>query len=395
MVYILADDRTEPYQQSISELLGPLVPNGRSSVEVSAEETWHYTAEWNDVLIVLFDGPDLADQARGFIEQYRADHPSSCAIIPVAVGTARQPPNPIGALKAAVLDGSAESAERIRRSVAAFLGLALHPGRRKVFISYRAADGTFLAKDLYRRLQLAGFQPWLDEAEENLPFGASVQDTISENIKSAGLLLLLDTPLAPHSKWISVEIDCANAQLMPVLPIVVRDKRSRFVQLASLRRDVQIDATGPESGPLSESEWEQILAGIQDLLLVSHNRSLLLLDHAQRAFEKYEYSWSAVDERLRMYEAARRKQIASRVLAHCLVQDILDTSALRNYWDYVRNYPAVAQVNQKLCIYERETPLSDNEADQIFQQLNNVNTILAHYNELDLLIATGFQQLRN
>jgi len=103
------------------------------------------------------------------------------------------------------------------------LGLRVQGRDSKIFISYRASDGARIAQQLYTHLESLGHRPFLDQAREIdgetkiLP-GSPVQDQIDEALDEARLVLLIDTPDAPHSLWIKHEVDTANALLLPILP---------------------------------------------------------------------------------------------------------------------------------------------------------------------------------
>src|SRR5262249_44396929 len=137
---------------------------------------WDAMPEWDDVLIVVYKA-GLPVGGKEYIAAYRAAHPLSGTgadsrepggiVIPVATDpAARKPPDPISGIKALLYDEAARGkAGRLADWVCVFLGLALRPGDQRIFVSYRIADGTEIAKDLYNRLEAAGFRPWLDEAK--------------------------------------------------------------------------------------------------------------------------------------------------------------------------------------------------------------------------------------
>jgi hypothetical protein len=211
------------------------------------------------------------------------------------------------------------------------------------------------------------------------------------------MVLLVDTPDAPDSNWVSVEIDIANGQLVPVLPVVAGGELiSRFVQLQGLRRQVQVKRRGMDRTPLSDAEWESVRREIDGLLLSVFRRRLRILSRAQTIFEANGYNWQVVDERLRMYRADRTTAHSMKtiILTHCLVHEITYLPALRAYWAYLKDYPELAALNMKLCIYDRDKVLSDPEIDTVHNSVPEINTVLAHYNELELLVSSNFMALR-
>jgi hypothetical protein len=390
VILILAQDGAESAAQAISaaivqEYSLPIAPE-----IVNTNAVWSRPVEWDDLLMVVYNSAALPASAVQYIQAFRTAHKTGGSVVPVGVNPAfRVPPDPISGIKAAQYDGSPQVLAKIVQSAGVFLGLSLRPGSQKIFVSYRASDGKPLAESVYGRLKDAGFDAWLDRAGENLTVGTDVQDTIRKNLEEAAMVLLIDTPDAPDSRWIKIEVDLANSQLIPVLPAVAGGERtSRFVQLQGLRRWALVKQNGLDSTPLSDGEWDGVRAEIDQLLLSTLRRRLRILSRAQKAFEDQGYRWQAVDDRLRMYRSEKSINAMRRVVAfsHCLVQDITFLPALRAWWNYLTQYRDLATVNQKLCIYDREKVLSDAEIDTIAQSLPEINAILAHYTELDVLV---------
>jgi TIR domain len=398
MIRILAEGGTEPVAEQIATALSTEYRLARAPEVVSTSAVWSGTSDWDDLLLVVFRSRVLPDSAVQYIEAYRTKNQTRAAIIPVGANPAfRSPPAPISRIKAAQFDGSAGSTLRIVKAAGVFLGLALRPGSQRIFVSFRASDGKELAQAIHGRLASEGFTPWLDEAGENLVIGDDVQDKIRSNIESAAMVLLVDTPDAPDSKWVSVEIDLANSQLVPVLPVIAGGEQiSRFVQLQGLRRQVVLKQSALDSAALADAEWESVRGEIDELLLSMFRRRLRILSRAQTTFEVNGYTWQVVDERLRMYRADRTTAHLMKmvIMSHCLVHDITYLPALRAYWSYLQNYADLASLNLKLCIYDRDRVLSDTEIDTLRKSIPGMNAVLAHYNELELLVSSNFTALR-
>ena len=91
-----------------------------------------------------------------------------------------------------------------------------------------------------------GHRPFLDEAKELDGYttifpGSPVQKQIDEALGDANLVLLIDTPDAPASPWIKHEVDTADALLLPILPVCLREPSDprhgpRFRSLVALQR---------------------------------------------------------------------------------------------------------------------------------------------------------------
>jgi hypothetical protein len=396
VILILTQTGAEPAAEAIAAALLREYPLCPPKV-VPADAVWASKVDWDDLLLVVYNSRRLPASAIQYIETFRKAHETGGGVIPVGVNPAFPvPPDPLSEIKAAKYDGSLGLTAGIVKAAGVFLGLALRPGSQKIFVSYRMSDGKLVAQSLHDRLKGAGFNPWLDEADENLVIGDEVQDKIRSSVNTAAMVLLVDTPDAPNSPWVKVEVDMANGQLVPVLPVVAGGERlSRFIQLQGLRRWALVKTNGLDGTPLTDPEWENVRAEIDELLLATFRRRLKILSRAKAAFEVSGYQWHSVDERLRMYRADKSTARLPKVIAlsHCLVQDITYVPALKAYWNYLNGYQDLAAVNQKLCIYDRDSVLSPTEMQTLSDNIPKMNVILAHHNELAMLLASNFTTL--
>jgi hypothetical protein len=167
----------------------------RISVEVmlaDANSRWPADAAWDDLLIVLYDGKDFPETGDLFITEYVEQRPHSAMLLPVSIDPAsRKPPPAAASIKALEYDDEAKGAEgRLINRVGAMLGLRIQGRDSKIFISYRAIDGTAIAQQLYSHLASVGHCPFLDEAKEIdgetkiLP-GTPVQEQIDDALSAA------------------------------------------------------------------------------------------------------------------------------------------------------------------------------------------------------------------
>jgi len=365
-------------------------------------------AEWNDVLIVVFRTQTLPQWAQEVIAAFRQARPlrdprggasrPGGFVLPLALDPmATRPPESISGIKAAVYDGSAAATTRMLDAVGVFLGQALRPGNHYIFISYRSSDGISIAEDLEKELEAAGFHPWRDEARENLTPGTSVQDEIAKQIKLAAMILIVDTPDALDSRWITEEINLANGQLIPVLPVVVGSPRSRFLELRGLQRCATVKPSGADGQPLSATEWSAVRSEVDEVLLSAYRRSMRTVSTASRAFSDKGFVWTDVDRSRRMYSALKAGSAlpALTVLSHCSVHDPDYMPALRTFGEFIETYPDIARVNYKVCVYDREEgALKNSEMQAIDRQFGGRTFILAHYEELRNLIESNFTSLR-
>ena len=402
MIRILGEPGVEGIGQEIAQDLHSAHELVQSPQLLPAGVVWADSPEWDDVLIVVYKS-DLPQAAKDYIQAFRVAHavtdPQTNAlrpsgfVIPVAVDpNAAKPPEPISGIKALVYDAAARGKNgRLADWVGVFLGLALRPGDQRIFISYRIADGSEIAKDLYDRLEAAGFQPWLDEAKENLPPASEVQDVITENLKRASMVLAVDTPEAPKSRWIKVEIDAANHEMIPVLPVVVKNDRSRFVPLAYAQRQVLVKPNGVDRQPLSDEEWDRVLGKIKGLLRQVYQRRRRTIFRSQQIFQEKGFDWVGEDKTKLIFRSWRPKQptlkkLEVAVLSHCCIHDATYIPALRAYRNYLESYQGIAKINWKLCVYDQDETLSEAEQEAINDEFPDAPFILAHHSELPVLL---------
>ena len=152
---------------------------------------------------------------------------------------------------------------------------------------------------------------------------------------------------------------------------------------------------GVDSQPLSDEDWGNISRRIEDFLLEIYRRRLRTTTRAEEVFRKSGYDWTVYDAEKRVFLSNRANpRLPVSVLSHCSVHDVTWIPALKSYEQYLGAYPGIAKINQKVCIYDRDGPLSDAEIETIYENLNSTPFILAHRDELPLLLSTNFSSLR-
>ena len=82
--------------------------------------------------------------------------------------------------------------------------LGLTENERKVFISYRRADSSDVADQLWERLSRQGFDVFLDRVD--IEPGINFQERVEERISDMSFVLLLETPGVKDSKWVQREL---------------------------------------------------------------------------------------------------------------------------------------------------------------------------------------------
>jgi len=400
MIQILCDPEQTPTAKTIADHLQRAYEN---QLEIDTLPLSHFDTSirdscWDDIVMVLFQQGTVLKAAEPPLAQ-----PQKERIIPVALDSRqRMPPDPISGIKAVDYDdGSLQAAERIVRSVGTKLGLRLRRSKTKIFISYRASDGSAIAHQLEHFLDQQGYNPWRDEAcadedEGNIAVGEAVQKAIEKNLSNANLMLLIDTPSVTQSDWVSEEIDLANGALIPILPICCRDQKdrdrgSRFRSLDALRRwvPVGLDTTGSKS-PLREMELEAIQDEMEHYLCEIYRRKLRLPFIARNRFDKHGYSWSDLDKHhLFRSTKAHHRRISWRVLSHCSILNEVNPTELRSLFG--DEHDATTE-NFRLFIYDGDV-IPDREIEALAEMNTSGNLLIVHYQELDTLLRSHFTRL--
>lgn len=88
-----------------------------------------------------------------------------------------------------------------------------------VFISYRHDDGDF-AEILKNRIEEAGFVTWIDE--EKLRAGENWRETIDKAIRNAFALIVVMTPTAKESEYVTYEWAFAWGVGVKVIPVLLK-----------------------------------------------------------------------------------------------------------------------------------------------------------------------------
>jgi len=104
---------------------------------------------------------------------------------------------------------------------------------RKVVISYnRKSEGVF-ANLLYRRLEDAGFEPWMDKLDTQ---SGSWQPQVDEAILSAIALIVLISPESMASRHVNYEWQFALGAGVEVIPILLKDTDHLHPRLELMNR---------------------------------------------------------------------------------------------------------------------------------------------------------------
>jgi hypothetical protein len=89
----------------------------------------------------------------------------------------------------------------------------------RVFVSYDRADGEFV-DELVKRIQSEGFEVWKDS--HSLNAGDDWRAQIDEGIRQAAALIVVMTPEARESEYVSYEWACALGAGVKVIPVLLK-----------------------------------------------------------------------------------------------------------------------------------------------------------------------------
>lgn len=287
-------------------------------------------AAWDDLLAIVFGAGPLTPTAQAAAAaelEWASAGQRPPRLLPISADCAhRTPPAPLDAIKALPCFGSAaDELERIGRRIGALLGLWTRGKDKRIFVSYRAADGFALAEQVAGFLQGLGYAALRDE--EWLEGGDVVQDEIERHLESASLVLLLDTPRAAESRWIKQEIDMAIRNFVPILPVVLRPAGDRrqgpsFRALMELGRWHQVGAELDGEGrcrSLPDDMLPGLLAEMELYLSDILRIRAMLARLAADSFERAGFAWSPLAPERGLYETFKADEhfAAIRMLTHC------------------------------------------------------------------------------
>jgi hypothetical protein len=379
--------------------------NGHVSVSLIAADsssTWPSAPSWDDLLLVVYNGIAFPDSGNAFIVAYSSSR-AKPRLLPVATDLAhRKPPTAAAAIKALEYDASAKGEKgRLVHRAGCMLGLRMQGRDSQVFISYRATDGKAIADQLYAHFLSLGHSPYQDEAKESdgdtkiLP-GEDVQQQIDEALANASLVLLLDTPSAPSSPWIKIEVDTADAQLLPILPVCFREptdsKRGpRFRSLLALQRWVPMGMPNPASTtPLTNDQLDEIVTAAEKYQCEIFQRKCRVPFIVEKQFVAQGFDWKEVDKRLFMFESLKGASVRLKtsVLSHCSIFDQIHGPAVERFRKYLKD---TGRSNYSLFIYDGNL-LSQVEIEEIVRD-ETEELIILHHQELATLISSNFTTL--
>jgi hypothetical protein len=370
--------------------------------KASSPVPWPRDVSWDDLLIVVFDDSHFPDAGNDYITAYLQQRGQRALMLPVALNSShRSPPMAAAAIKALEFNAAAPGVDgRLVKRVGAMLGLRVQQRDNQIFISYRASDGTAIAQQLEEHLGSLGYPVWRDEAVEMdgetkiLP-GSRVQQQIDQGLERANIVLLLDTPAAPHSIWIKHEVDTANGLLLPMLPLCFRTqndpkKGPRFRSLLDLQRWVVLPFPDPPlTPPLTDDDLIRIVDEMEMYICDIFRRKCRVPFIVEKEFVSRDFSWRVMDQRLLMCESIKRhsSRLSTKVLSHCSIFDQVHGPALQTFSAFLKK---TGRPNHSLYIYDGELIPEPQLKEIIEATPPDDGVIILHHQELASLIDSNF-----
>lgn len=404
MIVILHTTGRQANAEQISKDLDAAFRNAVPIVlaDASTPGNWPADVNWDDLLLIVYDGGAFPDTGNKYIQDYLAARNGMGPLLPVALDSHnRRPPPAASFVKALEFDAAAGGPDgRLAKRTGAILGLRLQQRDTKIFISYRASDGTQIAQQIEAHLTGLGYPVWRDQAQELdgetmiLP-GSPVQSEIDNALDGASVVLLLDTPDAPHSPWIKHEVDTANSQLLPILPICFRSrtdtkKGPRFRSLLDLQRWVPLPLDDPPAAPpLTDAELNLIVAEMEGYVCEIFRRKCRVPFLVENEFVSRSYTWSILDARLLMCESVRNHSVrlSTRVLSHCSIFEQVHGPAMQVFSEFLTR---TGRHNHALYIYDGEL-IPEPELKEIIEcGPPDSGVVILHHQELAALIESNF-----
>ena len=373
------------------------------ALAASAPPVWPTAASWDDLLVIVYNSDGFPAAGNHFIKEFLQQRPDRAMLLPVAADPAfRRPPGAAAGIKALEYDAAASGPNgRLVNRAGGMLGLRVQGRDTKIFISYRGTDGAPIANQLHAYLTGSGHRAFLDEAKEidhetAIRPGSDVQVEIDEALKAANLLLLIDTPDAPGSRWIKHEVDTANALLLPIFPVCFRTagdpKRGpRFPSLLALQRWLPLQLPAPAAAPpLTDDQLGQILGEAEKYLCEIFQRKCRVPFIVENEFVSRDFAWTVLDQRLLMYESSKTHsgRLHTKICSHCSMFDQIYMPALNRFNTFLDQ---TGRGNYSLFIYDGEL-LPEQQIEEI--AAGDGDVIVLHHQELAALIDSNFTMLR-
>lgn len=208
-------------------------------------------------------GYDPSDSA--LIDDLRLDSVVVVPVVPSLDDFSKQVPAALASVNGLELDGLDVTLERVCSVV--LQQFRLLRKQRRLFISYRRADSTPVAAQLYAALDSRGFDVFLDT--NGVPPGEEFQDVLWHRLADSDVVVLLDTDGFSESRWTQEELAKANTTNIQILHLLWPGRPERAESAFSIFRrmnsDEFIDSSAGSNGKLTEDAVGRITIEVEAL----------------------------------------------------------------------------------------------------------------------------------
>jgi hypothetical protein len=163
----------------------------------------------------------------------------------------------------------------------------------RVFISYKRSDAAGRAEELFQAFSEVGFDVFLDRVR--LEPGSDFMARLEEELSNTAMVVVLESPQAATSKWVSLETGYARTHRLGLLAVSFANSP----QMRGIR--VRVKVKGQSSTRLSSPDIRRIVAAT----LREHGRALVV--HRN-------FYWQALTKALQKVNAATPRRTADDIL---------------------------------------------------------------------------------
>lgn len=176
------------------------------------------------------------------------------------------------------------SMERVFSALLECLGLL--PRQRRVFLSYRRAESTAVAVQLFAELSARQFDVFLDT--HSISAGVDFQEQLWHQLSDVDVLLMLDTPEYFKSRWTDAEYGRALAKGIGVLRVQWPDSTPSPVTSTASRAELLAEEFLAD-GQLSNEAVKRVCRQLEAVRSQSHAlRTMSLIESVRNAIEQIE-----------------------------------------------------------------------------------------------------------
>ena len=208
-------------------------------------------------------GYDPADA--DLLDDLRLDSVVTVPVVPSLENFAQQVPPALSSVNGLEIDVLDVTLERVCSII--LQQFRMLRKQRRLFISYRRADSTPIAMQLYAALDSRGFDVFLDT--NGVPPGEDFQDILWHRLADSDVVVLLDTEGFSESRWTQEELARANTTNIQILHLLWPERPERADSAFSIFRRMTVDQfidqnAGPH-GVLAEDSVGRITIEVEAL----------------------------------------------------------------------------------------------------------------------------------